>query len=147
MQLAVDEFIPPALFLIHIFQFGQYYLIGFVQRVKNNDLVAVCVADLLGTKIRVDQKQGFRRQGFQLQIPGGVVGGNVADPVHLTGKEPLVGVIVVQVGNPLAGAAAEFSKIVGCGGSGNQGQVHLHPRLLQPAGGGHGNVVDAGDMA
>ena len=36
---------------------------------------------------------------------------------------------------------------MGGGGSGDEGQVHIHPGLCQPPGGGHGDVVDPGDVA
>ena len=44
---------------------------------------------------------------------------NVADGVHLPGQQPLVGVVVVEVGHPLSGAAAKFAHVVGRGGGGN----------------------------
>ena len=147
VELSVDEFIPAALCPVHIVQLGQDDLEGLLQRVEDRDLVALRVPGLLGTEVGVNEQQGFHRQGLQLQVPGGVVGGDMADIFHLPGQQPLVGVVIVEVGYPLPGPAAEFAEVVGRGCAGDERQVHLHPGLLQAPGGGHGDVVNAGDVA
>ena len=147
VELAIDKLIPAALFPVHVVQLGQDHLKGLVQGVEDHNLIALFVPLRLGAEVGVDQQQGLHRQGLQLQVPGGVVGSDVADVLHLPLQQPLVGVVVVEVGHPLPGAAAEFAHVVGGGGGGDQSQVHLHPRLRQPPGGGHGDVVDPGNVA
>ena len=70
----------------------------------------------------------------------------MADIGDTAAAEPQVGVVVVQVGYPLAGAAAEFSDIVSGGAAGHQRQIQRDTGPAQAAGGGHGHMVDAGDM-
>ena len=60
--------------------------------------------------------------------------------------EPLVRVIVVEVGDPLTGFAAEFADIVAQGGAGDQPQVNEAPSGLEGTGHGHGHVVDTGNV-
>ena len=61
-----------------------------LQGVEDHNLVAVFVALRFTAKVSVDQKQGLYRQRLQLQVPGGVVGGDMADGFHLPGQKPLV---------------------------------------------------------
>ena len=68
-------------------------------------------------------------------------------PLHVPLQQPLVGVVVVEIGHPLPGAAAVLADVVGSGGPGDEGQVDVHPGGLEPPGGGHGDVVDPGDVA
>ena len=147
VELAVDELIPPPLGGVHVLQLGEDDLEGLVQGVEDGDLVAVGIPALLGAEVGVDETQRLHRQRLQLQIPGGVVGGDVADVVQMALQQPLVGVVVVQVGHPLSRAAAELADVVGGGGAGNEGQIDVHPGLLQSPGHRHGDVVDPGNVA
>ncbi len=147
VELAVNKLIPAALCPVHIVQLGQDDLEGGVQRVEDGDLISVGIPVLLGAEVGVDEQQGLHGQGLQLQVPDGVVGGDMADALHPAGKQPLVGVVVVKVRHPFPWPAAEFPHVVGGGGAGDEGQIHLHPRVPQPAGGRHGDIVDTGDVA
>ena len=147
VELAVDELVPAALAAVHVVQLGQNDLEGLVQGVEDGDLLSLLVPVLLGAEVGVDEAQGLHRQGLQLQVPGGVVGCDVADIAHVPLQQPLVGVVVVEVGHPLPGAAAVLADVVGGGGPGDEGQVDVHPGGLESPGGGHGDVVDPGDVA
>ena len=70
----------------------------------------------------------------------------MADVGDTAAAEPQIGVVVVQVGYPLAGAAAELADIVSGGAAGHQRQIQRDTGPAQTAGGGHGHMVDAGDM-
>ena len=52
----------------------------------------------------------------------------------------------MEVGHPLAGAAAEFAQIVPRRRTGNQRNINGHKAFAQSAGGGDGDVMDAGDV-
>ena len=56
--------------------------------------------------------QALRRQVIQLQIPNGVVGGHVADILHMPPEEPQVGVVVMEVGHPLPRPASKLSDMM-----------------------------------
>ena len=146
VELAVYELVPAALGLVHVVQLGQDYLEGLIQGVEDGNFIALGVPVLLAAEVGVNQAQGLHRQGVQLQVPGGVVGGDMADVVHLPLLQPLVGVVVVEVGHPLSGAAAELAQVVGGGGGGNQRQVDFRAGLGQTLGHGQGDVMDSGDM-
>ena len=145
-QLGVDEGVPPALFLVDIVQLGQYHVEGLRKGGDPGDLPAVRPPVLLDPEVGVDQGQGLRRQVVQLQVPHGVVGGHIADVLDVPPGEPLVGVVVVEIGHPLPGAAAEFADVVARRAAGDQGQVHRHPGPLQIPGHADGHMVDPGDV-
>ena len=147
VELSIDELIPAALEAVHIVQLGQDDLEGLVQGIEHGGLVPVGVPVLFGAEVGVDQAQGLHRQGLQLQVPGGVVGRDVADPLHPPLQQPLVRVVVVEIGDPLPGPAAELSDVVGRRRTGDQSQVHLHPGLPEAPGRRHGDVVDPGDVS
>lgn len=100
-------------------------------------LVSFLVPLLLAAEVGVDKKQGLHGQGLQLQIPGRVVGGDVTHRLHLPAQQPLVSIVIVEVGHPLPRPAAEFAHIVGSGRGGDQGQIHVHleppPDLWPPS--------------
>ena len=145
-QLGVDEGVPPALFLVDIVQLGQYHVEGLRQSGDPGDLPAVRSPVLLDPEVGVDQSQGLRRQVVQLQVPHGVVGSHIADVLDVPPGEPLVGVVVVEIGHPLPGAAAELADVVARRAAGDQGQVHGHSGPLQIPGHADGHVVDPGDV-
>ena len=147
VEATIHQLIPAALGGVHPVQLGQDDLEGLVQGIEHGDLPALVVPVLFGAEVGIDEQQGFHRQGLQLQVPHGVVGGDVADALQLSGGEPLVGVVVVEIGDPLPRPAAELAHVVGGGGGRDEGQVHLHPRSGQPPGGGHGDIVDPGHVA
>ena len=147
VELSIDKLVPAALDAVHIVQLGQDDLEGLVQGIEHGGLVPAGVPVLLGTEVGVDQAQGLHRQGLQLQVPGGVVGRDVADLLHPPLQQPLVRVVVVEIGHPLPRPAAELSDVVGRRRPGDQGQVHIHSRLPEAPGRRHGDVVDPGDVA
>ena len=60
--------------------------------------------------------------------------------------EPQVRIVIVKVRHPLTGAAAELADVVPRGGAGHQRHIHRRTAPVQGAGGGDGDMVDAGDM-
>ena len=83
------------------------------------DLFPSFIPHLLNAEIRIDQDQGLHSDIVQLQIPGGVIGRDMADALHLIGHEPLVGIVIVKVRDPFIGLAAKFPQIMA--GSGSRG--------------------------
>ena len=145
-QPGVNPHVTAALGIVHAVQLGQDHVEGLRQRGDAGDLPAVGAAALLHPEVRVDQQQRFHRQVVRLQIPDGVVGGHMADVGDAAAAEPQIGIVVVQVGHPLTGTAAELADIVTGGAAGHQRQIQRHAGPAQTAGGGHGHMVDAGDV-
>ena len=56
--------------------------------------------------------------------------------------EPLVRVVIVEVGHPLPGPAAELADVVARGGGAHEGEIHEPPALGEGPGRPHGHVVD-----
>ena len=145
-ELGVDIAVAQALGVVHIVQLAEDDVKGLLQGVEAGDLPAVLPIGLLHPEVRVHQRQGLRGQVLDLQVPDGVVGRDVAQGRQSPAGEPLVGIVVVKVGHPFPGLAAEFAQVVAQGGAGDQSQVD------EPAGGAegpghpHGHVVDAGDV-
>ena len=98
---------------------------------------------LLYAEIGIDQAQGFDRKVIELQIPGGMVGPYRADGGSADAAEPLVGIIIVQVGHALAGLAAVFADIMPGSGPAGERKIHRQPGGQQAARCRHGNMVHA----
>ena len=145
-EFGVDEPIAAALFGIDIVQLTQNHVEGLGQRVDPRRLPAKVVPALFDPKIGVDQHQRLRGQVLDLQIPDGVVGGDPPDGGESPAGEPPFGVVVVQIGDPLAGPAAEFAQIVARRRAGDEREVDQSATRRKGAGDRHGHVVDAGDM-
>ena len=96
-QFVVDLMITMLLGSIDIVEFVQDDIKGLRETVKMNDLLPCSVAAALDPEIRVDQKQGFRGQIVQLQIPSRVIRGNVPDHRHVEAIETKVGIIIMQI--------------------------------------------------
>ena len=96
-QFVVDLMITMLLGSIDIVEFVQDDIKGLRETVKMNDLLPCSVAAALDPEIRVDQKQGFRGQIVQLQIPSRVIRGNVPDHRHVEAIETKVGIVVMQI--------------------------------------------------
>ena len=120
-----------------------------VGKLKEKFYLAACAEyqKRLGAYCKLEPVSYTHLDVYKRQVPHGVVGGDVADALQLPGGEPLVGVVVVEIGHPLPGPAAELAHVVGGSRGGDEGQVHLHPRPGQSPGGGHGDVVDPGNVA
>ena len=146
VELAVDELIPAALCLVHILQLPQDDVEGLLQGIEDGGLPPLLIPSLLAAEVGVDQTQGLYGEGVQLQVPGGVVGSDVADGGHPPPQQPLVGVVVVEERDTLPGPAAELAQVVGGGGSGHQRQVYVLPRLPDAPGHGHGDVMHPRDV-
>ena len=145
-QLGVDEAVAPCFGGVHVVQLAENHVKGVFERIDLCDLAAVFIPFLLYTEVRVHQNQGLGREVFDLQIPHGVVGGNVADGAQTALGEPLAGIVIVEIGHTLAGAAAKLADIMACGGTADECQIHQ----AAPGGEGachrHGDEVDASNV-
>ena len=54
--------------------------------------------EILDPKIRIDQDQGFQRQVLKLQIPGGMIDGDIADVIDVVLFKPDIGIVDVNKG-------------------------------------------------
>ena len=145
-ELGVDEGIADALFIGDVVQLAQDDVEGLRQGRDPGDLPAVGAPVLLHPEVGVDEGQALGGQIVQLQVPDRVVGGYVAHVLHVAAKEPEIGIIVVEIGHPFPGAAAELADIMSRRAGGHQGQVDGHSRPLQVPGRADGHVVDPGDV-
>ena len=145
-EFGIDKGIAGALGLGDIVQLGEDHIEGLGEGGDAGDLPAVLPLLLLDPEVGVNKDQGLHRQVVQFQVPYGVVGGHIADVRHMAAAEPQVGVVVVEIGHPLPGPAAELADVVAGGAGGYQGQVHVYPCFFQVPGHGKGHKVDAGNM-
>ena len=143
VQTGVHKFIAVQLGFVHIVQLGKDHPEGIVQSVNAGKLASVGIALLLNAEIGVDQAQSLHRKVVQLKIPCGMVGPYRADGGSADAAKPLVGVIIVQIGHTLAGAAAVFANVMPGGGSAGKGQIHRQPGGQKAARRRHGNMVNA----
>ncbi len=93
------------------------------------------VHDLLHPEVAVDEDLGLDGQADQLQVPAGVVGGDVAQAAQVPGGVVLVGVVVVQARDApgLVAHAAELAHVVADGAAVQERQVHRDgPGQLPP---------------
>ena len=145
-QFGVDVPVPHPLGVVHIIQLAEDDVKGLLQGVEAGDLPVLVIIDLLHPEIRVHQGQRLGGQVLDLQVPDGVVGGDVAQGRQPPAGEPLIRVVVVEVGHTFSGLAAKLAQVVAQGGTGDQ------PQVDEPAGGAegsghlHGHMVDTGDM-
>ena len=144
VESGVDETVPAQLGVVHIVQLIQDDLEGLVQ--GGNHGGPVVSAALLHAEIRVDERQGLRRQVLRLQIPGGMVGRDMADVLHVMACEPFIRIVIVKIGDALVGLAAEFPQVVAGRRAGGQRHVDGHSRPIKPPCDGQRHVVDAGDV-
>ena len=91
----IDELIAKKLLFVHIVQLVQDNVEGILQTGDKGDLLIILSAALLNPEVRIDQHQGLHGQVLRLQVPGGMVGGDMADIIHIVAAEPLVRVIIV----------------------------------------------------
>ena len=145
-ELGVDILVAAALGVIHIVQLAQNDVEGFLQGEDLGDLPAVLSPGLLHAEIRVHQHQGLGGEVFDLKVPDRVVGGDAAQGGKAVVGAPLVGIEIMEVGDPLPGLAAEFADVVGGGGAGDKAQVNEAPLLAEGPGDGDGHMVDPRDM-
>ena len=148
LQLVVHPLIPLFLCLIHIIQLVQDHIEGIRQRIEADPLSAVPVPAALYPEISINQNQGFRGQILQFQIPGRMIGRNVADSRH---SEPVVAsvrVVVVKIRDAplLAFSTAVFPDIVPRRRSGYDSQIHRSSGFRKLAGHMHRNIVHASDV-
>ena len=147
-QLAVDRPVAALLFLGHIRQLGENDIPALRQGVDLHDLLAVFAPMTPDTKIGIDQQQALHGKIFKFQIPGGMVGGHMADLLQTFAFQPAPGVVIVQIGDAagISAAAAEFAHIMGKGGSGHQRQIHRQTGLFRQHTGVKRHIVDTDDM-
>ena len=141
-ELGVDEAVAQALGLVHVVQLREDHVEGVLQGEDLRDLAAVLIPGLLHPEVRVHQDQRLRREVLDLQVPDGVVGRDVAHGGEALPGEPLVRVVIVEVGHPLPGPAAELADVVARGGGAHEGEIHEPPALGEGPGRPHGHVVD-----
>ena len=145
-QLGVDVLVTAALGVVHVIQLAEDHVKGLLQGVEAGGLVVLVVVGLLYPKVGVYQGQGLRGQILDLQVPHRVVGGNVSQGRQTPLGEPLVCVVVVEIGHPLTGFAPELADVVAQGGTGDQSQVNEAAPGLEGPGYRHSHVVDSGDV-
>ena len=99
-------------------------------------------------EVGVDEQQGFNGQILKFQVPGGVIGRDMADVLHVVLAEPLPGIVIVQIGHPggVTAPAAEFSDVVAQGCGADEGQVYREARLLCKQGRMHRHIVHTDGM-
>ena len=148
-QLVVDFPVAEFFRRVYIIQFIQDHLEGFCQRIKMYNFLSFGIAAALHPEVRIDQNQGFHRKVLQFQIPGGMVGCNMADHRHVEPVEADVRIIIMEIRDPpfFAFAAAVLTDVMACGRTGNQPQIHRHLQRLQLTGHMHGHIVDAGNVS
>ena len=145
-QLPVNVLIPPLFGGVHVVQLAEDHVKGVLQGVQRRRLPAVLLPPLLGAEVGVDQQHGLHRQVGQLQIPRGVVARHLSHLRKPRTGQPLVGIVVVEIGHPLTGHAAEFADIVACRRRGGQRQIHRRTAAPQGPARRHGHVVHHGDV-
>ena len=133
-------------FLVHAVELGKDHVKRLGQRGDMGDLLAVRAARLLHAEVRVDQQQRFHREVVRLKIPNGMIRGNVADIRQTAPAKPKIGIIIVQIRDPLARTAAKFSDIVARGAAGHQREIDRDAGPLQGLSHRHGDVVNARDV-
>ena len=143
-QLIVDRLIALLFLRCDIRQLGENALICFSQRADTDHFPAVRATLTADTEIGIDQQQRLNRQVLKLQIPSGVVGGNIADILHTVVNEPLPRIVVVQVRHAalIVTAAAEFTDIVSESCGADQRKIHRKTGFRRHNGRMQRNIVD-----
>ena len=124
LQLGIDKPVPHDFLLIDIEEFSEDRVEGVGQRRDVHDFHAVLSPGGLHTKIRVDQGEGLHRKILRLQIPGGMIGGDMADVGQIVGVIPQRRVVIVHKGHLFIGLAAEFAQIMAGRGARQKCQVY-----------------------
>ncbi len=145
-ELHVYILVPPPFGGVHVVQLGEDHVKGVRQGEELCRLPAAGEAFLLHPEVSVDQNQRLGGKVFQLQVPDGVVRGDAPQGPQAPPGEPLVRVVVVEVGHPLPGPAAELSDVVARGSGGDEAQVDFPAPGLEGPGDRHGHMVDPGDV-
>ena len=146
-QLAVYRPVAPLFGLGHIGQLGENHVVGIGQRVDAYHFLAVFprAAD---PKIGVNENQRFQGQILKFQVPGGMVGGCVGNGGAVVLCQPLVGEVIVEIGNPpgIGTPAAEFASVMAQRRSADQCHIHRKPCGGGLPGRGQCHMVDADGM-
>ncbi|MPM21233.1 hypothetical protein SDC9_67677 [bioreactor metagenome] len=145
-KLCIDVAIALLLGVAHVVKLVQNHVKGFLNGIDAGNFLPALVPGLLHPEVGIHQCQRLRGQVLKLQIPHGMVGGDEADGFHPPLGKPLVGVVVVEVGHPLPGLAAEFSDVVARSGGREQREVHGPARRVVGPHNAHGHMVDPGDV-
>ena len=88
-QFRIDSFISSLLGLIHIVQFLQNHMEGFIQGIDVHGLHIVYLF-VFHPEVRVDEKESFQREILKLQIPGAVIDSDVSDVVNAMFLKPKI---------------------------------------------------------
>ena len=144
-QLVVDVAVAERLFLRHVGQLAEDHLVGLGERMDAHDLFFARLPRAAHAEIRVDEQQRLDGQVFKFQIPGRVVGGDVADLLHPVPAEPLPGIIIVQIGDApeVLAAAAELADVVPQRRRTHERQIDREARPLRQNRRMQGDIVHA----
>lgn len=147
-QLVIDVLVAERLFRRHIGQLAEDHFIRIPERIDAHALFFAGRSRAADAEIRVDEKQRLDGQVFKFQVPRGVVGGDIADLLHVMAAEPLPGVIIVQIGNAaqILAPAAEFSDVMPQRRRADQRQVDRESGLFRENGRVQSDIVDADGM-
>ena len=97
-ELTVHRLIPPLLLGRHVGQLGEDHIPALRKGVDAHDLFAVDPRPP-DAEVGIDEQEGFHGQILKFQIPGGVVGGHVADFGEACLFQPRPGEVIVEVGD------------------------------------------------
>ena len=149
LQLRIYPGIPFLFSRIHVVKLTQNHFIGFIQTPETNPLFSILVINTFHPKIRIDEKQTLCRQIFQLQIPDGMIGGDISDCFQLMIPTILKCIIVMKIGNPPSffRSASIFSDIMHQSSSGHQTQIYRNSFMHQLSCHKHGYMMYSGDMS
>ena len=135
LKLCKYPAVPVLLFLVQVVQFPHNYIKGVLQG-KYVHPAAAAFRFSLYPEVRVYQYEGFKGQVFKLQVPGGVIYRDIPYVYNAVLFEPLVGIVIVKVGNPfrLGAPASVLSYVMPGRCAGYPSQVHRQPQLFELAG-------------
>ena len=119
---------------------------GIMQRKDHRGFLPVFKAGF-AAHVGVNQAEGFSGKCVQFQVPGGVIGCDMADGRHAAVFQPMPGVIVMEVRNIFSLPASVFPDVVsGCRGT-DQREVDVFTAAVDRPGNSQGDVMHARDMA
>ena len=135
--------------LIHVVQLVQDDLERFVQSIEMYFFLAAGLPAAFNSEICVYQEEGFYGKILDFQIPGGMVGRNMAYHRHTESVEARACVIIMKIRDALflALSAAVFADIVSCRSSRNQPQIYRYFKRFKLTRRMHGYIVNACDMS
>ena len=149
LQFRIDLLIALPFRIVHIIQLIQNDIEGLLQCIEMDFFRPVLLPAALHPEIRIDQQQGLHRQVLQFQIPDRMIHGDMTDGRKMHSGAVQVGVIIVQIRNPLPFVllAAVLPDIMERSRAGNDRQIHRDAHFRQLVGHVHGHVMHSADVA